>query len=63
VALNGGPHFKFTEAFSLVVNCKTQAEVDRYWKKLSAGERSPMRLAEGQYGLSWQIVPEILGDL
>src|SRR5882724_2937843 len=34
VALNGGPHFKFTEAFSLVVNCKTQAEVDRYWKKL-----------------------------
>src|SRR6266567_2854615 len=37
VALNGGPHFKFTEAISFVVNCETQAEVDRFWKKLSAG--------------------------
>ena len=36
-ALNGGPHFKFTEAISLVVNCETQAEVDEYWEKLSAG--------------------------
>ena len=39
VALNGGPHFKFTEAISFVVNCETQAEVDKFWKRLSAGEK------------------------
>ena len=47
VALNGGPHFKFNEAISFVVNCKTQAEVDRFWKRLSAGGKGPVRLAKG----------------
>src|SRR5438034_3985603 len=46
VALNGGPHFKFTEAISFVVNCKTQAEVDKFWKKLSAGGKEVQRSEE-----------------
>ena len=64
VALNGGPHFKFTEAISFVVNCKTQAEVDRYWKKLSAGGKEVQTgWLKDKYGLSWQVVPTILGEL
>ena len=64
VALNGGPHFKFTEAISFVVNCKTQAEVDSYWKKLSAGGKEVQcGWLKDKYGLSWQIVPTILGEL
>lgn len=64
IALNGGPHFKFTEAISFVVNCKTQAEVDYYWKKLSAGgEEVQCGWLKDKYGLSWQIVPTILGEL
>jgi predicted 3-demethylubiquinone-9 3-methyltransferase (glyoxalase superfamily) len=64
LALNGGPHFRFTEAISFVVNCKTQAEVDRYWKKLSAGgEESQCGWLKDKYGLSWQIVPAILGEM
>ena len=64
VALNGGPHFKFTEAISFVVNCKTQAEVDKYWKKLSAGGKEVQcGWLKDKYGLSWQIVPTILGEL
>ena len=49
-ALNGGPHFKFTEAISLYVNCETQDEVDYFWNKLTAGGGQPiaMRLAQGQ---------------
>jgi predicted 3-demethylubiquinone-9 3-methyltransferase (glyoxalase superfamily) len=48
-ALNGGPHFKFTEAVSFVVNCETQEEVDEFWEKLSeGGEKIKMRLAKGQ---------------
>ena len=52
VALNGGPHFKFTEAISFVVNCQTQDEVDNYWEKLSAGGAEvALRLAQGQVRL------------
>lgn len=64
VALNGGPVFPFTEAISLVVNCTTQAEVDRYWRKLSAGGKEVQcGWLKDKYGLSWQIVPTILGEL
>ena len=64
LALNGGPHFKFTEAISFVVNCKTQAEVDWFWKKLSAGGKEVQcGWLKDKYGLSWQIVPTVLGEL
>jgi len=61
-ALNGGPMFKFTEAISLFVNCETQQEVDELWEKLSAGgEKSRCGWLKDKYGLSWQIIPSILG--
>src|SRR5215471_10105703 len=61
VALNGGPQFPFTEAISLVVNCETQAEIDRYWEKLSAGGKiQQCGWLKDRYGLSWQVVPTIL---
>lgn len=64
VALNGGPHFKFTEAISLVVNCETQEEIDEFWEKLSAGgEKSRCGWLKDKYGLSWQVVPSVLGEL
>ncbi len=64
VALNGGPHFKFTEAISFVVNCQTQEEVDYYWEKLSEeGKEVQCGWLKDKYGLSWQIVPTILGEL
>ncbi len=64
VALNGGPQFRFTEAISFVVNCRTQAEVDQYWKKLSAGGREVQcGWLRDKYGLCWQIVPTVLGEL
>ena len=64
IALNGGPHFKFNEAISFVVNCTTQAELDRFWKKLSAGGKEVQcGWLRDRYGLSWQIVPTILGEL
>ncbi|MEO6245534.1 MAG: VOC family protein [Opitutaceae bacterium] len=60
VALNGGPHFTFTEAISLVVNCDTQAEVDRFWKKLSkGGSKSQCGWLKDKFGLSWQVVPRV----
>ena len=63
-ALNGGPHFKFTEACSFVVNCKDQAEIDHYWNGLSdGGEEQPCGWLKDRYGLSWQVVPTELGDL
>lgn len=63
-ALNGGPMFKFTEAISLFVNCETQAEVDELWEKLSAGgEKSRCGWLKDKYGLSWQIIPTVLGKL
>jgi predicted 3-demethylubiquinone-9 3-methyltransferase (glyoxalase superfamily) len=65
-ALNGGPHFRFNEAVSLLVHCKDQKEVDYYWKKLGAGG-DPAAQACGwlkdKYGLSWQIVPDIATKL
>ena len=64
VALNGGPQFKFTEAISFVVNCETQEEVDYYWEKLSKGGKEVQcGWLKDKYGLSWQIVPTVLGKL
>jgi predicted 3-demethylubiquinone-9 3-methyltransferase (glyoxalase superfamily) len=63
-ALNGGPHFKFTEAISLVVNCKTQEEIDELWEKLSeGGEQGQCGWLKDKYGLSWQIVPAVLSKM
>ena|SRR5690349_4369320 len=64
IALNGGPQYKFTEAISFSVSCKTQPEVDYYWKQLAAGgEEGPCGWLKDKYGLSWQINPTILGEL
>ena len=62
LALNGGPHYKFTPAISLSVDCKTQKEVDYYWDKLMAGGGKPMACGwlTDKYGVSWQVVPENL---
>ena len=64
--LNGGPVFKFNDAISFVVNCKTQKEVDYYWEKLSEGgdERAQQcGWLKDKYGVSWQIVPDIMSEL
>lgn len=63
MALNGGPIFKFNESVSLMVNCETQKEVDTYWKKLTAsgGQESQCGWLKDKYGLSWQVVPSIVG--
>ena len=64
LALNGGPHFQFTEAISFVVNCKTQREVDTFWEKLSrGGKKGQCGWLKDQYGVSWQIVPTALVEL
>jgi predicted 3-demethylubiquinone-9 3-methyltransferase (glyoxalase superfamily) len=64
VALNGGPQFKFTPAISFLVNCESQQEVDELWEKLSqGGEKQQCGWLKDKYGLSWQIVPSILGKL
>lgn len=64
IALNGGPQFKFTEAVSFSVDCKTQAEVDEFWDKLSeGGEQGPCGWLKDKYGLSWQINPTVLGQM
>jgi predicted 3-demethylubiquinone-9 3-methyltransferase (glyoxalase superfamily) len=64
MALNGGPEFKFTEAFSLYVSVETQDEVDHLWETLSeGGEKGPCGWLKDKYGLSWQIVPTALGRL
>ena len=64
MALNGGPHFKFTEAISLFVSCETQQEVDTLWEQLSAGgAKSQCGWLKDKYGLSWQIIPTALGKL
>jgi predicted 3-demethylubiquinone-9 3-methyltransferase (glyoxalase superfamily) len=63
-ALNGGPLFPFTEAVSFYVKCETQAEVDYYWEKLLAGGKpSQCGWLKDRFGLSWQIVPNRLGEL
>jgi len=62
--LKGGPHFKFNEASSLVVDCKSQAEVDELWEKLSAGgESGQCGWLKDKFGLSWQITPTVLIEL
>ncbi len=66
IALNGGPFFRFTEAVSFVVNCASQAEVDHYWEKLSAGgdeQAQQCGWLKDRYGVSWQVVPTVLGEL
>jgi len=64
MALNGGPAFHFTPAVSFFVNCETQAEVDELWQKLSAGgEEGQCGWLTDKYGVSWQIVPTVLGQL
>jgi predicted 3-demethylubiquinone-9 3-methyltransferase (glyoxalase superfamily) len=64
MALNGGPHFTFSDGFSLFVNCETQEEVDRLWDKLSeGGEKGPCGWLKDKYGVSWQIIPTALGQM
>ena len=61
IALNGGPHFSFTPAVSLFVNCESQEEVDRLWDQLSEGGRKDRcGWLQDKYGLSWQIIPVAL---
>src|SRR3989442_2679454 len=64
-ALNGGPLFKFSEAFSFVVNCENQKEIDYFWNKLTAdgGRESECGWLKDKFGFSWQIVPTALGKL
>ncbi|HEY2379986.1 MAG TPA: VOC family protein [Terriglobia bacterium] len=60
-ALNGGPHFKFTEAVSFVVHCESQEEVDYFWKRLTdGGQEVQCGWLQDKYGLSWQVVPSVL---
>ena len=64
MALNGGPLFTFTEAISFFVSCETQADVDELWEKLTeGGEESQCGWLKDKFGLSWQIVPPVLGEL
>lgn len=65
MALNGGPHFKFNEAVSFVVDCETQEEIDYYWSKLTAdgGKESNCGWLKDKFGVSWQIVPKVLAKL
>ena len=65
IGLNGGPDFQFTPAISMFVKCQTQAEVDGYWEKLLAGGGKPQHCGwlTDKYGVSWQIVPSVLGDM
>jgi len=64
MGLNGGPEFKFTEAVSFVVNCETQEEIDMYWSKLTmGGQEGKCGWLVDKFGVSWQIVPSILGKL
>jgi len=66
VALNGGPHFKFTEAISFVINCDSQDEIDHYWDKLSAGgdpKSQQCGWLKDRFGVSWQVVPAALPEL
>lgn len=65
MGLNGGPHFKFNEAVSFVVDCEDQQEIDYYWNKLleGGGTESQCGWLKDKFGVSWQIVPTILGKL
>ncbi len=65
IAMNAGPHFKLDEAFSFLVRCETQEEVDEYWEKLTTdgGQEGPCGWAKDKFGLSWQIIPKLLNEL
>ena len=64
IALNGGPQFTFSPAISFFVNCQTQAEVDELWERLSeGGEKQRCGWLKDKYGVSWQIVPTVLGEM
>ncbi len=64
IALNGGPHFKFTEAVSFSIACKNQQEVDEFWAKLTeGGEEGQCGWLKDKFGLSWQVNPTILGEM
>jgi predicted 3-demethylubiquinone-9 3-methyltransferase (glyoxalase superfamily) len=64
IALNGGPHYTFTPAISFFVNCETQAEVDEFWNKLSAGGKDVQcGWLKDKFGVSWQIIPKALMEL
>jgi len=64
VALNGGPHFTFSEAISFMVKCETQKEIDEMWEKLSqGGEKGPCGWLKDKYGLSWQIVSPVWDEM
>jgi predicted 3-demethylubiquinone-9 3-methyltransferase (glyoxalase superfamily) len=66
VALNGGPHFKFNEAISFIVNCKDQEEVDHYWNKLGEGgdkQAQQCGWLKDKFGVSWQVVPVVLSEM
>ncbi|HAH23800.1 MAG TPA: hypothetical protein DCL77_08590 [Prolixibacteraceae bacterium] len=65
MGLNGGPHYKFTEAVSFVVDCESQEEIDHYWTKLTAdgGEEGRCGWLKDKFGVSWQIVPTVLSKL
>ena len=64
MVLNGGPHFTFAPGISLFVHCETQAEIDELWAKLSeGGEQKPCGWLKDRFGVSWQIIPRVLGEL
>lgn len=65
MGLNGGPKFQFNESISFVITCDTQDEIDHYWHKLTAdgGEESMCGWLKDKFGVSWQVVPSILGEL
>ncbi|MEO8573575.1 MAG: VOC family protein [Pyrinomonadaceae bacterium] len=65
IGLNGGPHFKFSEAISFMIDCKDQAEVDYFWSRLTedGGQESQCGWLKDKFGLSWQVVPSVLSGL
>ena len=64
MVLDGGSHFNFSEGFSLYIECEDQQEVDALWEKLSdGGEKQPCGWVKDKFGVSWQIIPKVLGEL
>lgn len=63
IALNGGPSFSFAQGISLFVSCDTQEQIDYYWKALTAGGTEQCGWLVDRFGVSWQIVPKVLGEL